>query len=91
MRAGALNERIVIMDLVRGSDGVGGSTKAYEARLTLWANVKKEAEKRTITIRHRKDVASGQFVLHDGRIYEITDTSDSSGRRREMKLECEEL
>ena len=91
MRAGALNERIVIMDLVRGSDGVGGSTKSYEARLSLWANVKKETGKRTIMIRYRKDVASGQFVLHDGETFEIKEADDPTGRRQELKLECEEV
>jgi len=91
MRAGALNERIVVMDLVREPDGLGGSTNSYEARLSLWANVKKDGEKRLATIRYRGDVSKGQFILHNGRTYEIKDAFDPSGRRRDMKLECEEV
>jgi len=91
MRAGALNERIVIMDLVRNSDGIGGSTNTYEAKLSLWAKVKKEGEKSSISIRYRKDVAEDQFVLHDGKTYEIKNANDPTGRRQEMILECEEV
>ncbi len=91
MRAGSLNERIVVMDLVREPDGLGGSTNGYEARLSLWANVKKDGEKRQVTIRYRGDVSKGQFILHNGRTYEIKDAFDPSGRRRDIKLECEEV
>ena len=101
---GDLRERITIQAPGDPVDDGGGGKSVFWADLAIvWAAIKpvSNAERfyaqqievsttHEIFIRYRTDVKNNMRILHGEAVYDITSIVDVDGRRRFLKLMCEE-
>ena len=106
MKAGDLNKRIKISQLVTGSPAVdefGTPNRNWEEVDTVWAAVEPisgreywaqqqvQSEITTkIRIRYRDDVAVGMKAEYNGKTYVIKNIIDPKESHRELQLMCSE-
>ena len=101
MRAGQLDQRIVIERLVEGYDELGQPINDWLPIVTTWASVEplvgreylaaaalvSEVTAR-IRMRYRPGITSQDRIIHDGTVYGITSVADVHSSRRELVLMC---
>jgi len=101
---GELRERVTIQRPGPPvDDGGGGKTVFWTDLATVWAAVRpvsnaeryyaQQVEAMTtheIFIRWRADIRNDMRIVHRAGVYDITSVQDLDGRRRFLKLMCEE-
>ncbi len=101
---GDLRERVTLQTPgVPVDDGGGGKTVFWADLATVWAAIRpvsnaeryyaQQIEATTtheIFIRWRADVRNDMRILHCGAVYDVTSVQDVDGRRRFLRLLCEE-
>ena len=104
MKAGALDQRIVIERLVEGYDELGQPINDWLPIVQTWAHVQplvgreylaagallSEVTAR-ISLRYRPGITAADRVIHDGKVYGITSVADVHSSRRELQLQCKAL
>ena len=101
MRAGALDQRIVIERLVEGYDELGQPINDWLPIVTTWASVSPLTGREylaaaalvaevtaRIRMRYRPGITAADRVIHDGKVYGITSVADVHSSRRELHLQC---
>ena len=101
MKAGALDQRIVIERLVEGYDELGQPINDWLPIVTTWAAVEPlvgreyiaaaavQSEVTTrIRLRYRPGITSADRVSHEGREYNIVSVIDHRSDHRELVLMC---
>ena len=101
MRAGALDQRIVIERLVEGYDELGQPINDWLPIVTTWAAVEPLVGREylaaaalvaevtaRIRMRYRPGITAADRVIHDGKVYGITSVADVHSSRRELQLQC---
>jgi SPP1 family predicted phage head-tail adaptor len=101
MRAGALDQRIVIERLVEGYDELGQPINDWLPIVTTWAEVSPLVGREflaaaalvaevtaRIRMRYRPGITAADRVIHDGKVYGITSVADVHSSRRELQLQC---
>ena len=99
MKAGALDQRIVIERLVEGYDELGQPYNDWLPIVTTWAHVEPltgrefiaaQAAVSEITarvrLRYRPGITTADRIVHDGTVYGITSVADVHSSRRELVL-----
>ena len=99
MKAGALDQRIVIERLVEGYDELGQPINDWLPIITTWAAVEPlvgrefiaaQAAVSEITarvrLRYRPGITAADRIVHDGTTYGITSVADVHSSRRELVL-----
>ena len=99
MKAGQLEQRIVIERLVEGSDELGQPYNDWLPIVTTWAHVEPltgrefiaaQAAVSEITarvrLRYRPGITTADRIIHDGTTYGITSVADVHSSRRELVL-----
>lgn len=99
MKAGSLDQRIVIERLVEGSDELGQPINDWLPIVTTWAAVEPlvgreyiaaQAAVSEITarvrLRYRPGITAADRIVHDGTTYGITSVADVHSSRRELVL-----
>lgn len=99
MRAGALDQRIVIERLVEGYDELGQPINQWLPIVTTWAHVEPltgrefiaaQAAVSEITarvrLRYRPGITAADRIIHGGTTYGITSVADVHSSRRELVL-----
>lgn len=101
MKAGALDQRIVIERLVEGYDELGQPINTWLPIVQTWAHVQplvgreylaagallSEVTAR-VRMRYRPGITAADRVIHDGKVYGITSVADVHSSRRELQLQC---
>ena len=101
MRAGQLDQRIVIERLVEGYDELGQPINDWLPIVTTWAAVEplvgreylaaaalvSEVTAR-VRMRFRPGITAADRIVHDGKVYGITSVADVHSSRRELVLMC---
>mgnify|MGYP000940207827 CR=1 FL=1 len=104
MKAGALDQRIVIERLVEGYDELGQPINTWLPIVTTWASVSpltgreylaaaalvSEVTAR-VRMRFRPGITSQDRIIHDGKVFSITSVADVHSSRRELHLMCKAL
>lgn len=99
MRAGALDQRVVIERLVEGYDELGQPINDWLPIVTTWASVSpltgreylaaaalvSEVTAR-IRMRYRPGITSRDRIVHEGTTYNIVSLADMHSSRRELVL-----
>lgn len=101
MKAGALDQRIVIERLVEGYDELGQPINDWLPIVTTWAAVEPLVGREylaaaalvaevtaRIRMRYRPGITAADRVIHDGKVYGITSVADVHSSRRELVLMC---
>lgn len=101
MKAGALDQRIVIERLVEGADELGQPFTDWLPIVTTWAAVEPLVGREYIAagallsevtarvrMRYRPGITAADRVIHDGKVYGITSVADVHSSRRELQLQC---
>ena len=104
MKAGALDQRIVIERLVEGYDELGQPINDWLPIVTTWAHVEPltgrefiaaQAAVSEITarvrLRYRPGITTADRIVHDGTTYGVTSVADVHSSRRELVLMCRAL
>jgi SPP1 family predicted phage head-tail adaptor len=102
MKAGDLNDRVVIERSTSASDGMGGQTVTWSTLYNLWANVKavrgREAESLgrqvtvetyLITVRYGLTITTHDRAIWSGKTMNIRSAQDREGTRRWLSIEAE--
>lgn len=103
MHIGALRTRLTLETSARAADGGGGSTVAWNAVASMWADVRAttggegfEADRvagrvsHTIVIRHLVGVTAGMRFRTGARVFDIRAVLDPDNRRRWLRCLVEE-
>ena len=101
MRAGNLDQRIELQELVEGFDDYGQPLSAWQTYLSAWAAVEplqgreylaamQNQSETTIRVRlrYRPGVKSAMRVKHGARLYGIQSVIDVKSTGRELVLMC---
>ena len=101
MRAGTLDQRIVIERLEGGVDELGQPFEDWATVATVWASVQPlvgrefiaaqavQSEVTTrVVIRYMAGLTAADRVLHNGRVYEVTAVLDVRSQNDELVLMC---
>lgn len=101
MKAGALDQRIVIERLVEGYDELGQPINTWLPIVTTWAAVTPLVGREYIAagallsevtarvrMRYRPGITAADRVIHGGKVYGITSVADVHSSRRELQLQC---
>ena len=104
MRAGALDQRIVIERLVEGYDELGQPINTWLPIVQTWAHVQPltgrdfiaaqaamSEVKLKIIMRYRPGITPADRVSHGGQVYGIEAVIDVHSSRRELHLMCKAL
>ena len=104
MRAGALDQRIVIERLVEGYDELGQPINDWLPIVTTWAEVSPLVGREflaaaalvaevtaRIRMRYRPGITAADRIVHEGTTYGITSVADVHSSRRELVLMCKAL
>ncbi len=104
MKAGQLDQRIVIERLVEGYDELGQPINDWLPIVTTWASVTPLVGREyiaagallsevTARVRmcYRPGITAADRVIHDGKVYGITSVADVHSSRRELHLMCKAL
>ena len=99
MKAGALDQRIVIERLVEGQDELGQPINQWLPIVTTWAAVEPLVGREylaaaalvaevtaRIRMRYRPGITAADRVIHDGTVYGVTSVADVHSSRRELVL-----
>ena len=101
MRAGRLDQRVTLEQLVTIGDSWGGTVEAWAPLMTVWAAVEplvgreylaaqaaqSEVTAR-VTMRYRTGITAQDRVIHDGKTYGIVSVIDVRSQGRELVLMC---
>lgn len=101
MKAGALDQRIVIERLIEGFDELGQPINQWLPIVTTWAHVEpltgreyiaagallSEVTAR-ISLRYRPGITAADRVIHNGKVYGVEAVADVHSSRRELQLQC---
>ena len=101
MRAGRLDQRVTVEQLVTIGDSWGGTVEAWAPLMTAWAAVEplvgreylaaqaaqSEVTAR-VTMRYRPGITAQDRVIHNGTIYGIESLVDVRSGHRELVLMC---
>jgi SPP1 family predicted phage head-tail adaptor len=101
MRAGQLDQRIVIERLVEGYDELGQPINDWLPIVTTWAAVEPLVGREylaaaalvaevtaRVRMRFRPGITAADRIVHDGKVYGITSVADVHSSRRELVLMC---
>jgi SPP1 family predicted phage head-tail adaptor len=101
MRAGALDQRIVIERLGESYDELGQPIHDWLPIVTTWAAVEPLVGREylaaaalvaevtaRIRMRYRPGITSQDRIIHDGKVYGITSVADVHSSRLELVLMC---
>jgi len=101
--AGVLKHRLVLEQVIETSDGSGGAIITWSEVATLWASIdsvhaamrhlaqqSQETITHRITLRYRKDVASGWRFRKGDRIFKIITVRDPDETGRYLVCRTEE-
>ena len=101
MKAGALDQRIVIERLVEGYDELGQPINTWLPIVQTWAHVQPLVGREYIAagallsevtarvrMRYRPGITAADRVIHNGKVYGITSVADVHSSRRELQLQC---
>lgn len=101
--AGLLRRRLRLLEPVDVPDGVGGATRTFVERATVWGRVRPARRRETvetgravgllthrIELRWRDDVASGLVIADGDRRYRILTVEPEDERRRALECLVEE-
>lgn len=101
MKAGQLDQRVTLEQLVEGQDEAGQPFTDWVPVFDAWAAVKPltgrefiaaQAAVREITarvkMRYRPGVTAADRIVHDGTTYSVTSVADVHSSRRELHLMC---
>jgi SPP1 family predicted phage head-tail adaptor len=104
MRAGSLNRRVALQQVVMTSDTEGVSSEAWSLVSNVWANINpaggteqmqagQTEEKIThrVTIRWRSDLNTRQRFVYGTRVFLIHSMLDQEEAHREVDCLCEEI
>lgn len=104
MKAGALDQRIVIERLVEGYDELGQPINTWLPIVTTWAEVSPLVGREflaaaalvaevtaRIRMRYRPGITAADRIVHEGTTYGITSVADVHSSRRELVLMCRAL
>lgn len=104
LAAGSLRHRLTIQARTAASDGQGGETVTWAARVTVWGLVEPvtgrealmaqqlTAELATVvTLRFRTDVRVTDRIVWGTRVLQIASVQDPDGRREQLRLLCVEV
>ena len=104
MKAGALDQRIVIERLVEGYDELGQPINDWLPIVTTWAEVSPLVGREylaaaalvaevtaRIRMRYRPGITAADRIVHEGTTYGITSVADVHSSRRELVLMCKAL
>ena len=96
--------RMVLEQPVETADAIGGVSRSFAARTTLWVRMEPvsalepaEAQRaeamvtHRLTLRWRGDITAAMRFVADGRIYAIHGQHDPDGRRRNLVVTVEEV
>lgn len=103
MRAGDLRHKIMIQSRGAAADANGQQIILWTNLADIHAKVEelggyelmaansiRASNTTRVTIRYRPDVTEKMRILYNGKILDITSTSDVDGRRRELELMCKD-
>lgn len=103
IRIGDLRHRLVLEQVVRVDDGIGGADETWETVAEIWAGLRpltgqerEAADQITgritheIWVRHRTGVKPAMRFRHGARLFEIRAVIDAGERRRLLKCLAEE-
>ena len=106
MRAGDLNKRITLYELVTGSpakDEFGEPNTSWEALDTVWASIEPISGREfwaqqqvqseitaRIRIRYRDDITPGMKAEYQSKTYAIKNVIDKDEKHAELQLMCSE-
>ena len=101
MKAGALDQRIVIERLVEGYDELGQPINQWLPIAVTWAHVEPLVGREylaaaalvaevtaRIRMRYRPGITAADRVIHGGTTYGISSVADVHSSRRELQLQC---
>ncbi|HQQ71754.1 MAG TPA: phage head closure protein [Alicycliphilus sp.] len=101
MKAGRLDQRVSIEQLVTIGDSWGGTVEAWAPLVTAWAAVEPlvgreylaaQAAQSEVTakirMRYRPGITAQDRVIHDGKTYDIKSVIDVRSAGRELVLMC---
>ena len=104
MKAGALDQRVVIERLVEGYDELGQPINDWLPIVTTWAEVSPLVGREylaaaalvaevtaRIRMRYRPGITAADRIVHEGTTYGITSVADVHSSRRELVLMCKAL
>lgn len=104
MKAGALDQRIVIERLVEGYDELGQPINQWLPIVTTWAEVSPLVGREylaaaalvaevtaRIRMRYRPGITAADRIIHGGTTYGITSVADVHSSHRELVLMCKAL
>lgn len=102
MRAGQLNRRVTIQQLVAGQDEIGQPVQTWSTLATVWADVRylngletikadatTSIAKASIRIRRRTDVTAGMRVTLGATVFNIAAVLPDEESRERLDLACE--
>ena len=101
MRAGRLDQRVTVEQLVTIGDSWGGTVEAWAPLMSVWAAVEplvgreylaaqaaqSEVTAR-VTMRYRPGITAQDRVIHNGTTYNIVSLIDVRSGHRELVLMC---
>lgn len=103
MGAGALRERIEVLEEITAGDGMGGQTVAWDVKFTLAARIKpvsgdekmhgqqvQATMRHRVVIRYRSGVDTVQRIRWGTRVFNILAVTNPDERRKYLELLCEE-
>lgn len=102
MRAGQLNRRVTIQQLVAGQDEIGQLVQTWSTLATVWADVRylngletikadatTSIAKASIRIRRRTDVTAGMRVTLGATVFNINAVLPDEESRERLDMACE--
>lgn len=104
MSPGELRRRMVIRQVSRARDAVGGQVDTWADLATVWAKVEAvSASERywrqqttaqashKITIRYRTDVTTKMRIAYGAKLFEVRGITDVDDARAWLEIACDEL
>lgn len=98
-----LRHRIIIQNVTRVRDAMGGWTESWGTFATVWADVHAMSAREVnfseslghrvthrVTMRYLADIASDMRISFDNRILDIQGFRNPDGRKRFLEVMCEE-
>ncbi len=103
-RIGARRLRVELQEPGETADDIGGVTRTFEPRVTLWARLQpgagteradaqraESAATHQLTIRWRNDVTAAMRFVSGARVFNVLAVADPDGRRRDLVCRVEEV
>lgn len=103
-RIGGLNLRFAIERPVDAADDIGGASRTWTGVATVWGRLETQggeaafvahrpesAISHRIVIRWRADITAALRLRLGARVFVINAATDPDGRRRFLRLQCDEI